>query len=302
MSYHTDLVVYSRSYLPSFVSVQAGEAFARFLLRTGHAYADLTLCTSPQLQTEMDKIGIERLDVWKKGINVERFHPKFKNMNMRKHMSDNNPDAPLMVYVGRLGEEKSIHRLQRVLDENPGLRLCLVGTGPDPYVNRLKEQYKDYPVTFTGQLVGDELSQAFASADIFAMPSASETLGFVVLEAMASGVPPIGVAAGGVCDLIEDGSNGYLTSNDDNMEGFSNRVKELIADPNKRENMGLTARAYAEKYSWETATSKLRNIQYRQAILNHRERIQKLKEELEMSKEDEAVLLKQAEAYMPHLA
>lgn len=302
MSYHTDLIVYSRSYLPFFVSEAAGEAFARFLLRKGHRHADMTLCTSPQLEEEMDKLGIERLDVWKKGINVERFHPKFKNIEMRKRMSDGNPDAPLMVYVGRLGEEKSIHRLQRVLDENPGMRLCLVGTGPDTYLKRIKEQYKDYPVTFTGQLVGDELSQAFASADLFAMPSASETLGFVVLEAMASGVPPVGVAAGGVCDLIEDGKNGYLTPNDDDMVGFSNRVKELMANKSKREEIGITARAYAEQYSWETATSKLRNVQYRQAIKNHKERFADLKEKLEMSKEDEAVLLKQAEAYMPHLA
>lgn len=61
--------------------------------------------------------------------------------------------------------------------------------GKGPADESLKEMYKDYPVHFAGQMSGESLSQAFASADIFVMPSDSETLGFVVLEGMASGLP-----------------------------------------------------------------------------------------------------------------
>lgn len=57
----------------------------------------------------------------------------------------------------------------------------------------------------TGVMSGEALSQAFASADVFVMPSETETLGFVVLESMASGVPVVGANAGGIPDLIDDG-------------------------------------------------------------------------------------------------
>jgi sulfoquinovosyltransferase len=70
------------------------------------------------------------------------------------------------------------------------------------HATELKTYFAGYPVHFAGELHGEELSRAFASGDIFVMPSDSETLGFVVLEAMASGVPVVGVAAGGLVDLI----------------------------------------------------------------------------------------------------
>jgi sulfoquinovosyltransferase len=299
LSYHTDLVVYSRAYVPTPpLPLWFGPWLAKFLIKTLHGCADLTLCTSPQLRDNLSAMGLRdsHLSVWQKGINAERFQPTFRDDAMRALMSDNNPEAPLLVYVGRLGAEKRLDRLKTVLDAVPGVRLALVGTGPDE--DRLKELYKNYPVVFTGQLTGDALSQAFASADIFAMPSDSETLGFVVLEAMASGVPTVGVAAGGVCDLIEDGSNGFLASNDDNMMEFTVRIKELVTDKEVMLAMGKRARAYAMNWSWEAATSRLRNEQYRLAIENHRASIA----HSVISDEDNDILLANADNFMPHLA
>lgn len=148
--------------------------------------------------------------------------------------------------------------------------MAFVGDGPAR--SELEKHFAGYPVVFTGAMRGDELSSAFASADLFLMPSDSETLGFVVLEAMASGVPVVGVAAGGVADLIETGSTGYLVSNTDGMVEFTARVKELVANEALRKQMGLNARAWAEGWSWEAATSKLRNVQYRVAIENFKAR------------------------------
>lgn len=158
----------------------------------------------------------------------------------------------------------------------------------------LEKHFEGYPVHFTGPLEGDELSEAFASGDIFVMPSDTETLGFVVLESMASGMPVVGVAAGGLLDIIEDGSTGYLVSNTDGMTSFSARVKELIENPKLREVMGTKAREWAEGWSWEAATSKLRNLQYRQAIENFRTR--RSAEELA---EKEALMEQFGELYRP---
>lgn len=183
MSYHTNFVEYSRTY--------GGFPGATFLaykvVNFFHNQADLTLCTSPQLADDLRSCGVRRIDVWQKGINADRFSPSFRTDEMRHRLSDGHIDAPLLIYVGRIGAEKKLYRLKKVLDLNPGARLAFVGKGPMDA--EMREFFKGYPVHFAGQLVDDELSAAFASANIFVMPSDSETLGFVVLEAMASGIP-----------------------------------------------------------------------------------------------------------------
>jgi sulfoquinovosyltransferase len=121
-----------------------------------------------------------------------------------------------------------------------------------------------------GQMGGDELSQAFASADVFVMPSDSETLGFVVLESMASGVPVVGAKAGGIPDLIQDEKDGFLVE-PGNIDGFVARLKQL-QETKFRTEMGKKARAEAERWGWEAATSVLRNIQYEKALVNFHSR------------------------------
>ena len=269
MSYHTNLVTYAITYfVVGGFKLPKSKEFAEFMVRRQHKHADLTLVTSSELRNDLNEIGIRRVDVWQKGINVERFSPDFHSKEMKKLLTNGHPEAPLLIYVGRLGLEKRLEKLTRVLDENPTARLAFVGKGPNEA--ELKELYKNREhVFFAGQLSGDLLSQAYASADIFVMPSDSETLGFVVLEAMASGVPVVGVAAGGVKTLIQSGENGYLVSNEDNMVEFSDKVKELLSDKQGRIAMGQRARKYTEKFSWEAATSRLRNIQYKLAIDLH---------------------------------
>lgn len=297
MSYHTHLPVYIKSYIP----IPGIVPFSAAVVQGVHKFADLTLVTSPQLREELVEGGMERVDVWQKGIDVDRFSPAFYSGDMRVRLSEGHPEAPLLVYVGRLGIEKKLKTLRKVLDANPTARLAFVGNGPQR--EELAAYFKGYNVFFSGQLLGDELSQAYASADVFVMPSDSETLGFVVLEAMASGVPVVGVAAGGVRDLVEPGSNGYLAEPNaaDDMEEFSRYVTSLIEDPVKRKTMGAAARTWAEGWSWEAATSKLRNIQYRNAIAIHAARRTPLQEE-ELSYGDiEASLARRYDSYRPDL-
>jgi sulfoquinovosyltransferase len=265
MSYHTHLPSYGKNYLGFIPGV---EQICWELLRWVHSRADLTLVTSPQMKAELQGNGIPRVDVWRKGIDTERFHPKFKSDEMRKKMTDNNPDDFLMVYVGRLGAEKRLKDIKAMLQRMPNARLCIVGKGPQE--EELHEYFKGTKTVFTGQLSGDELSSAFASADAFVMPSDSETLGFVVLESMASGVPVVGARAGGIPDLIDDGKTSFLAEPGD-TDGFVDRLKKL-QNKRFRESMGKAARAEAERWGWEAATSVLRNVQYEKALINFHSR------------------------------
>ena len=103
------------------------------------------------------------------------------------------------------------------------------------------------------------------------MPSESETLGFVVLEAMASEVPPVGAAAGGIPNLVQDGVNGYLFEPGD-VDDLTKKVKSLISDSRLRQRMGKAGRAETLKWNWQAATSVLRNLQYTRAERNFKGR------------------------------
>lgn len=265
MSYHTHLPSYGKNYLGFIPYV---ESICWELMRWAHSRADLTLVTSSQMKAELQANGIPRVDVWRKGIDTERFHPQFKSQDMRHRMTDGHSDDFLMVYVGRLGAEKRLKDIKGMMAKMPNAWLCIVGAGPQ--AEELKQWFAGTKTVFTGPLRGDELSSAFASADVFVMPSDSETLGFVVLESMASGVPVVGAKAGGIPDIIDDGVNGFLVEPGD-TEGFVSRLKQF-QEAKFREKMGKSARAEAERWGWEAATSYLRNVQYERALLNFHSR------------------------------
>eukprot|EP00956_Cyclotella_meneghiniana_P019905 scaffold34580_cov61-Cyclotella_meneghiniana.AAC.2 len=245
-------------------------------LRYTHSRADLTLVTSPQMKEELEANGIPRVEVWRKGIDTIKFQPKFKSTEFRRRMLGLVDDESqkkdngelLLVYVGRLGAEKRLKDIKPMLERLPNARLCIVGKGPQE--EELKEYFEGTNTVFTGQLTGDDLSAAFASADVFIMPSDSETLGFVVLESMASGVPVIGCKAGGIPDLIRDGDTGFLVEAGD-IDGYVKCI-ETLSDEKYRAEMGKRARAEAELWGWEAATSVLRNVQYEKAMINFHSR------------------------------
>ena len=127
-----------------------------------------------------------------------------------------SPDSPLLLYVGRLSAEKDVARLKELFSVVPGMRLAIVGDGP--LRAELERQFEGTATVFTGYMQGDELASAYASADLFVLPSRTETLGLVLLEAMAAGCPVVACRAGGVPDAIEHGVTGFLFDPDQDGE------------------------------------------------------------------------------------
>lgn len=99
------------------------------------------------------------------------------------------------------------------------------------------------------------------------MPSDSETLGFVVIESMASGVPVVGANFGGIPSIIKDGKTGLLATPRD-KEDFTAKVKSLLDDRKKLATVAKAALDDVSTWGWESATSYLRNVQYQRAIDN----------------------------------
>lgn len=214
-----------------------------------HNQADLNLAPSMFTQTELMDQGFERVHVWSRGIDTQRFSPQHHTQEMRDILSGGEPEKKLLLYVGRLAIEKRVEMLLPVLQTFPDIRLAIVGGGPEE--ENLKELFRDMPVVFAGYLKGEELSQAYASADLFVFTGANETFGNVVLEAMASGLAVIVPRAGGVTDFVHDGQNGLLFDTE-STQSLVDAVRRLIDCPEVAHELVTNALDYAYNRDWDS--------------------------------------------------
>jgi glycosyltransferase involved in cell wall biosynthesis len=226
------------------------------LIKVSHNQAQLNLCTSTAMIHQLREHGIERLDLWQRGVDTETFHPGLASLKMRSHLSQGHPESPLLLYVGRLSAEKEIDRIKPVLEAIPNARLALVGDGP--HRQALEKHFAGTPTHFVGYLTGKALGAAFACADAFVFPSRTETLGLVLLEAMAAGCPVVAARSGGIPDIVTDGVNGYLFDPADD-EGAIAATVRLLEKQDERETLRQNARVEAERWSWAAATRQLQN-------------------------------------------
>ena len=254
-SYHTHLPKYLEHYGMGMLEPLLWE-----LLKAAHNQALLNLCTSTAMVEELESKGIKRTALWQRGVDTETFKPEFRNQKIRNKLLGKHPDKnSLLIYVGRLSAEKQIERIKPVLEEIPDACLALVGDGP--YRNQLEKIFENTQTNFIGYLSGEELASAYASGDIFLFPSSTETLGLVLLEAMAAGCPVIGANKGGIPDIINDGVNGCLYDPDGDDQGKSSLIeatKKILNNNIKKENMRIEARKEAEKWNWNQATLQLK--------------------------------------------
>jgi glycosyltransferase involved in cell wall biosynthesis len=256
VSYHTNLPAYLRYYKLGVI-----EKITWKLMRERHRRANVNLCTSTAMIDDLENHGVSDLALWERAVDAGRFRPDARSESMRSRLSGGNPEQPLLLYVGRLSAEKEISRLRELFQALSGMRLAIVGDGP--MRRDLERYFEGTDTVFTGYLHGEELVAAYASADLFVLPSKTETLGLVLLEAMAAGCPVVACRAGGVPDAIEDGVTGFLFNPED-RDSFVSTVKEAYMVNAGFDDIRSNARRDVERHGWATATAKLR-ILYQQA-------------------------------------
>ena len=258
-SYHTHLPQYLQHYGLGMLEPVMWE-----LIKASHNQAQLNLCTSTAMIEQLREHGILNLDLWQRGVDTETFHPSLVSQEMRVHLTQGHPESPILLYVGRLSAEKEIERIKPVLEAIPNARLALVGDGP--HRSALEKHFAGTPTHFVGYLTGKDLGAAFASSDAFVFPSRTETLGLVLLEAMAAGCPVVAARSGGIPDIVTDGVNGYLFDPADDGGAIAATVR-LLERQEERETLRQNARREAERWGWAAATSQLQNY-YRAVILS----------------------------------
>ena len=237
------------------------------LTRNIFNWADCSLAPSRLVQAQMRQLGIANVSLWRRGVDAQSFHPRFRSKAMRHELTGGSPDDTVLIYVGRLSAEKQIEHIRPVLEQLPNTRLAVVGDGPAR--PRLEAHFAGLPVKFMGYLRGERLSQAYASADIFVFPSRLETFGLVVIEAMAAGLPVIAARVGGVTDVVSSGKTGYVFDSGD-IEMLVAGVRKIAHSRDQIRQMGKQARAYAKTQSWDAVMDEV--IEVYAALIANRAR------------------------------
>lgn len=254
---HTRYDLYAQAYLPSgpdLIGEAAIQAYLPFFCRA----CDLVIAPSPGMREILVRFGIDSpIDVVPNGVDLEPFQ-KPENVLNRKELGYQNGHV-IFVYAGRLGPEKNLPFLLRAFNGVAAAydqtRLLVMGDGPErenlqDIVNRMDLADK---VRFTGMIPYHQLPSYLTIADIFVTASVTEVHPLSVIEAMAAGLPVLGIQSPGVGDTVKDGITGLLSPSAD-LAAFTALMSRLVTNYQERQSMSLNARKESELYSIERTT------------------------------------------------
>ncbi|MBV9580878.1 MAG: glycosyltransferase family 4 protein [Chloroflexi bacterium] len=227
--------------------------------------ADRVIAVSEHIASQAVDLGIDasRVRVIRSGVDTRQFRPTGAAERDAARQRLGIPrESPLILFVGNLEPRKQLEVLlramPRVRQDVPEVQLLVVGSGESAgaldQTTPLRQLSEALGLTdtvrFVGRLSQAQLEDAYAAADVFALPSSSEAQGIVALEAMACGLAVVASAVGGLVGTITDQESGYLVPSGD-VEALTVRLTELLCDSERRTAMGRSARQAVERrFTW----------------------------------------------------
>jgi len=233
-------------------------------LRWFYGQAHRVLCPSRIYQEHLRSRGVTHTGLWSRGVDPAVFHPRFRSDTYRRTLGL-GPGDLLVTYIGRIAREKNLTQLieawETLAPRRGSAKLVLVGRGPlEDEIRR-----REIPGVHVAGLMHDrELSEAYASADIFVFPSATETFGNSLLEAMGSGLPCLAASAGGVLEFARHGENACLVL-PNSTAAIAEGLHRLMRDSALRRRLSDGALQTARERGWDAVYDQLLE-DYRDAI------------------------------------
>jgi glycosyltransferase involved in cell wall biosynthesis len=269
---HTRYDLYAQAYLPVLpepIGVAFLQAYMPWLCRE----VDLVIAPSRGLRHVLEGFGVRSpIVVLPNGVELSPFRQT--GAPISPQAVGLHSGGVTLVNVGRLGPEKNLTFLVRafagVASAFPEARLVLIGEGPerDNLEDLVSRSGLQGRVGFAGLVDYAELPRYLAMADAFVTASVTEVHPLSVIEAMASGLPVLGIASPGIEDMVEDGQTGYLSSED--LPAFTAKMTRLVAESARRADMGRFARQAAEEYAIERTNARL--LQHYEKLVAERPR------------------------------
>lgn len=257
--YHTDFPAYIDRLFDDHAFTEICSRYMRFFYKPFAAI----FTRSQDYVESLVKLGMprDRTVALMPGLETARFNATFRDDGIWKKLEGEagsgargiGRSAAKILYVGRVSVEKNLPALtaiwkdvnRRCLAANTPADLVIVGDGP--YRAQMQKELKGLNAHFLGFRHGDELSTIYASADVFAFPSTTDTLGQVVMESQSSGLPVIVTDQGGPKEVVDHGRTGYVVPADD-LDAWAAHLAELAIDHGLRTRMGAAAAESMEKY------------------------------------------------------
>lgn len=262
-SYHTDFSRYTEAYGVPRLRGTVQRYLARFHQRSARVFTPGTVAVA-----ELEALGVHRAALWGRGVDLTLFDPRHRDRSTIT-LPGVTDDTVLFLHVGRLAAEKGVERIleafrlaRGLLPEGVSTHLIIAGDGPARPALRAMASAD---VTFLGNLDrGAVLPTLYASADAFLFASHTETLGLVILEAMASGLPVIAAPAGGVADHLRDDENGLAYPPGD-VNAMAAAMVQVATTPELARRLGEEGRRTAERLSWAEELDRL-DASYRELL------------------------------------
>ena len=255
--------------------VHTGEKIVRLVEGYTMKIADTVIALNKTMQkalTEKAKIDLRKMVIVPNGVDTEFFRPGLKDSQILTRYG--LEEQSYILFVGRVSPEKGVHILlqafkQIVNDLPKDFKLVIAGPLTSTfnsaeisgYANAVMSYTKEKlgeRIVFTGAIDRNSLRILYSNAYCFVLPSLAEAFGMVLLEAMASGTPPIGSTAGGIPDIIIDNVNGLLFRKGD-WRDLANKILLIIQDRALRNKLALNSRRIVEKvYGWYSITLRIK--------------------------------------------
>ncbi len=209
-----------------------------------HAPSGAVMVATPSIEALLRKHRIKRLRRWSRGVDVDLFRPRGKDIDSYRDLP-----RPIFLYVGRVAVEKNLDAFFAA--RLPGTKV-VIGNGPD-----LEKFRARHPRTrFLGRKTGEDLARHFAAADVFVFPSTTDTFGLVLLEALASGLPVAAYPVQGPRDILAAPEAARFAVLDEDLEKAAQAAAKLCPDP------ALCHAFVRERYAWSACAAQfLNNLQ-----------------------------------------
>jgi 1,2-diacylglycerol 3-alpha-glucosyltransferase len=266
---HTRYDLYTQAYLPRLPDV-IGESMLQAYLPSFCRACDMVVSPSKGMRDVLRRFGVDSpIEVVPNGVNLEPLMQEVEPVN-RAQLGFSNEDT-ILIYVGRLGPEKNLPFLLRSFAGAVGafekMGLILVGDGPerDNLEDRVRAMGIASKVHFTGLVDYSRLPHYLAAADAFVTASVTEVHPLSVIEAMAAGLPVLGIQSPGVGDTVQDGDTGLLS--EEELAAFTAKMMRMVIEPERRKEMGLAARRASKAYDIEL-TSQMMLDRYQMLVDN----------------------------------
>jgi 1,2-diacylglycerol 3-alpha-glucosyltransferase len=279
---HTRYDLYAQARLP-FMPMEISQSLLQAYMPDFCGAVDLVISPSRGMERVLRQYGVEgHIEVVPNGANLKPFH---KAKPLSRAEFGFTKDDVLLVYMGRVAPEKNIEFLLQafagVARAVPNVYLLILGGGQKEYEEKLKlmpgELRIEEQVRFTGMIPYDQLPSHLAMCDVFVTASVTEVHPYSVIEAMATGLPIMGIDSPGVGDSVEDGISGLISTED--IASFTAKLTYLCLDKRLQKKMGAAALKASEQFSIER-TTKIMLAHYNRLMQNTKPLRQKLDERL----------------------